>query len=153
MQTNCSLQHLTDKELIDYYHLFLIAHKKSVRFMDRKVNLYDTKNAYNLLRLILQCEQIVINQDLELDKDAELYKSIRRGEWKLEDIKQVFFEKEKILEQKILESDLPNKPDHGKIKALLLNALEIHYGSLREYVRDTAQDTILLNEVRKLLCY
>ncbi len=42
---------------------------------------YDTKFAYHVVRLIGEVEQILVEQDVDLQRDRELLKAIRRGEW------------------------------------------------------------------------
>ena len=69
-----------------------------------------------------------------LSCDREQLKSIRRGEWKEEDIRKWFEEKERGLEQVYLDSKLSHGPDEAKIKALLFDCLEHHYGSLEKCV-------------------
>jgi len=75
--------------------------------------------------------------DLDLTRNREQLKVIRRGEGKLDQLTEYFQDKEKSLEQLYLDSDLQHKPDQGKIKQLLLNCLETHYGSLDGCVNAT----------------
>lgn len=91
---------------------------------------FDVKFATHAIRLLLQCEDILINNDLDLLKNKEILKAIRRGEVPLEDIKKIFSDKEKHLENLYNTSKLPNYPDEDKIKGILLNCLEQFYGSL-----------------------
>jgi hypothetical protein len=91
---------------------------------------FDVKFAYHVVRLLNECEQILIEGDLDLQRNNEQLKAIRRGEWKIEDIEVYFQDKEKQLERIYAESRLPWGPDEAKIKALLVNCLEHHYGSL-----------------------
>ena len=50
---------------------------------------YDTKFAYHVVRLIGEVEQILVEQDVDLQRDRELLKAIRRGEWTEERLRQV----------------------------------------------------------------
>jgi predicted nucleotidyltransferase len=105
---------------------------------------FDTKFAYHVVRLCLQCEQILATGDLNLERDREIYKSIRRGEWTLEQIESWFEEKEKSLETLYANSKLPHGPDEDKIKTLLLECLESHYGSLTDAVKvDVSVETLI----------
>ena len=52
----------------------------------------------------------------------------------MDQIEDFFFRKEKQLEDLYVKSTLQTKPDEVKIKQLLLNCLEIHYGSLGKAV-------------------
>lgn len=92
---------------------------------------YDLKFAYHVIRLICEVEQILTTGDIDLRRDAELLKSIRRGEWTEERVRTWFSDKEKSLESLYTESTaVPYKPDEEAIKQLLLDCLEDHYGSL-----------------------
>lgn len=105
---------------------------------------YDVKFGYHVVRLMLEIEQILTEGDLDLQRNREQLKSIRRGEWPLERLKAYFEEKEVALEQVYLDSKLPYKADEGAIRRLLLQCLEEQYGNLAEVVKkDTSMDALL----------
>jgi predicted nucleotidyltransferase len=112
---------------------------------------YDTKFAYHIIRLIDEVEQILTTGDLDLQRSKEHMKAVRRGEVTEEEIKNYFSQKEKDLEKLYAESTLPHSPDEGKIKTLLLQCLEQHYGSLEKCIvaPDIADQT--LTEIEKLV--
>lgn len=91
---------------------------------------YDLKFAYHVVRLLNEVEMILVEGDLDLLRNREQLKSIRRGEWKLQDIKDYFTNKEKELETLYTNSTLQYSPDEEKIKQLLLDCLEEYYGSI-----------------------
>lgn len=91
---------------------------------------YDLKFAYHVVRLILEVEQILSEQTLDLERNREVLKEIRRGGWKMNQIRQFFQDKEVQLEKLYHDSSLPYKPDEEEIKTLLLECLEEHYGDL-----------------------
>jgi predicted nucleotidyltransferase len=91
---------------------------------------FDVKFAYHVVRLLNEVEQILIEGDLDLQRNREQLKSIRRGEWTKERIEQYFADKERSLEELYTKSTIPYGPDESKIKSLLLKCLEHHYGSL-----------------------
>lgn len=95
---------------------------------------HDTKFLYHVVRLIGEVEQILIYGDLDLQKDNERLKAIRRGEMSFEEVKKWFEVKEKSLEELYNTSKLQYSPDEGKIKQLLIDCLEMHYGSLEKAV-------------------
>jgi predicted nucleotidyltransferase len=95
---------------------------------------YDVKFAYHVVRLLNECEQILTLHDIDLQRDNEQLKTIRRGEVKESEIREWASGKEKTLEELYTKSTLPWGPDEGKIKELLLNCLEHHYGSLDKCV-------------------
>lgn len=96
---------------------------------------YDVKFAYHLVRLLNEVEQILVEGDLDLERNREQLKDIRRGNWKQEDIRNWFDQKERDLEKLYIESKLQHSPDEGKIKTLLLNCLEEYYGSLDKCIQ------------------
>lgn len=91
---------------------------------------YDTKFAYHLIRLMNEAEQILVEGDLDITRGREQLKSIRRGEWTLERLKGYFEEKEISLQEMYNKTELPYKPDEDEIKKILVECLEMHYGSL-----------------------
>ena len=91
---------------------------------------YDVKFAYHVVRLLNEVEQILSEEDLDLQRNREQLKAIRRGEWGIEQVEQYFASKERELETLYTSCKLPARPDEEKLKALLLNCLEQHYGSL-----------------------
>ncbi len=95
---------------------------------------YDLKFAYHVVRLLNEVEMIMIEGDLDLQRNREQLKSIRRGEWTEQQIRDYFTNKEALLEKVYEESKLPYGPDEGKIKQLLLDCLEEHYGSLEKCI-------------------
>lgn len=112
---------------------------------------YDTKFAMHCVRLLLEIEQIMLNCDLSLDRDSETYKSIRKGEWTLEDIQKWVSEKERALESLYVESKLPHSPDEPAIKKILLECLEMHYGSLDAVIHIPTKTEELVNELKLLV--
>jgi uncharacterized protein len=59
---------------------------------------YDVKFAYHIVRLFDEAEQIMLEGDLDLQRSKEAMKSVRRGDWKLEDLKAWVMDKERSLE-------------------------------------------------------
>jgi predicted nucleotidyltransferase len=91
---------------------------------------FDTKFGYHVVRLIGEVEMILLEGDIDLQRNNEQLKAIRRGEWTEERLRSWFAEKESQLERLYAESSLRTVPDEGRIKGLLMNCLEDHYGSL-----------------------
>jgi len=112
---------------------------------------YDVKFAYHAVRLINEVEQILVEGDLDITKNREQLKSIRRGEWKKDDIRGWFEDREKVLGKLYLKSNLQNKPDESLIKELLLNCLEHHYGNLSNCVEIPGKASTCLRQIRALL--
>ena len=91
---------------------------------------YDTKFAYHLVRLVLQCQQILTEHDLDLQRNREVLKAVRRGEWTLEHLSNWWQEQQILTEETYTKSTLRNRPDYALLKSHLFHVLEMHYGSL-----------------------
>lgn len=112
---------------------------------------YDVKFGYHVVRLLNEIEQIMTECDLDLERNREQLKSIRRGEWKLEDIEIYFSNKERELEKLYTESKLRYSPDEGAIKQLLLQCLEHHYGSLDKCVTNLSKAEEQIKKIKEVL--
>lgn len=114
---------------------------------------YDTKFAYHVVRLMSQIEQILTEGDLDLQEKGrrEHMKAIRRGEVAEQDIIEWFNSKEKDLEKLYHSSILPYKPDEPKIKQLLIDCLEHHYGSIEAALTVPDRYQQMIEEIRKIV--
>lgn len=112
---------------------------------------YDIKYAMNLVRLIDEAEQIFTLGDLDLMRNREQLKSIRRGEWSEVEIRDYLDRKEKILEEIYLKSDLPMKPDVLKVKEVLIQCLEYHYQNISDCIMNPDRAGTLINEIKQLI--
>lgn len=106
---------------------------------------YDVKFAYHVVRLLDECEQALTTGDIDLERDRERLKSIRRGEWKENEILEFFKAKEKDLERALANSKLPEEPNEPAIKELLTECLEIHFSNLTGCldIPDQAKEALL----------
>lgn len=116
----------------------------------------DVKFLYHTVRLLLETEQLLEEHDLDLEKNREILKSIRRGEWPLEKVQEFFDDHEKYLRELYEKSTLPYSPNEEAVKALLIHCLEEHYGSLDKFVNmeqvvvsDIQEASNILNRVLK----
>jgi uncharacterized protein len=112
---------------------------------------FDLKFAYHIVRLLNEAEQILTEGDLDLMRNREQLKSIRRGEWTETQIRDYFTRKEAELETLYQESKLPWGPDEEQVKTLLLNCLEEHYGNLEKCIIRPDQAVLALREVHEVL--
>jgi predicted nucleotidyltransferase len=114
---------------------------------------YDVKYAYHLVRLLDECEQILTEGDLNLQRAKEHMKAIRKGEVPEEEVREWFNVKEKELEKiyNAETSPIPYAPDEPKIKKLLLECLEHHYGSLDDCIIEPDAAITALREVQNVL--
>ena len=109
---------------------------------------FDTKFGYHVVRLISEVEMILMEGDIDLRRDNEQLKAIRRGEWTEDRLRAWFAAKESHLERLYAESTLRAVPDEGRIKALLLESLEEHYGSLQGCVVDPDRAVAALRNIQ-----
>lgn len=112
---------------------------------------YDVKFAYHVVRLLNEVEQILTEQTIDLSRNKEQLKAIRRGEWSLAEVEHYFKTKEAALEQSYQQSVLPAKPDVPQIRRLLMQCLEQHYGSLDQCIAEPEMGQQLLSDLKQLL--
>lgn len=143
-----TLSNLTDDELLE---LNSWTETLTKRQLDTVINDYSTKFAYHVVRLLLESEQILMEHDLDIERNAEILKSVRRGEWNEEKLRNWFDEKEKHLEELYTKSTLRHSPDLEAIKELLFNCLEQHYGSLDTAVKREVPIEKLISELKSVL--
>lgn len=124
--TISTLKNLTNEELKTYYLLYKKGLNKTKRFESQKIHNTDLKFLYHLVRLLGEVEQILLEGDLDLERNREQLKAIRRGDWTKERVEDYFETKEKDLESLYLKSNLPHGPDRDKIRDLLFECLEMH---------------------------
>lgn len=114
---------------------------------------FDTKSYYHLYRLAVECEMIMAEYDLEIDRDChrKAMKSIREGLWKPEEIESWFSSHEKVLDKLYESSTIPHSPDVEQIRAFLLECLEAHYGNLSGVVENPQKEKQLLLQIKQLV--
>ncbi len=112
---------------------------------------FDVKQAYHLVRLLDEIEQILTTGDLDLRRSREHLKAIRRGEVLEADIRKFAADKEHELERMYHESDLPHGRDEEAIKQLLLDCLEEHYGSLDGAIVLDNQPVVALRAISEII--
>jgi uncharacterized protein len=157
--TESPLSKLSDESLVFYYDLLKKAPDNlSIRKNRIKEFGTDTKLLYHLLRLLDEAQQLLETGEMDLQRAREAMKSIRRGEWKIEDLISWAQAKEKELDLAFTNCKLPAKADEEAIKKLLIQCLEEHYGNLNAVFQqpDWATSTLrtvdqILNEVRSKL--
>lgn len=113
---------------------------------------YDVKYAYHLVRLLNECEQILLEGDLDLLRGSEQLKAIRRGDWPLETLLAHFDERIATLEKIYPTSNaVPYSPPEDALRELLLECLEHHYGSLARVVERPGKEKAMLDKIRRVL--
>lgn len=112
---------------------------------------YDVKFAYHIVRLMREVEQILVEGDLDLERHREELKSIRRGEWAIEDIENFFNDRQSGLNKAYEDSKLPHGPDVDKIRKLLVDCLEQHFGDISSAVQMIDPALRALNDIESVL--
>jgi predicted nucleotidyltransferase len=92
---------------------------------------YDVKFAYHLVRLLDEIQQILSTGDLDIERNREQLKAIRRGEWSEKKVIEYFEWKEKGLEELANDSNaVPYSPPRDAIRDLLFKCLGMHWQTL-----------------------
>lgn len=145
------LENLSDKELLELYNLYRNEKPDSKRSQLREQFGMDVKYAVHLVRLLGYAEQILMHGDLDLRKDKEHLKAIRRGEVSEADILKWAADKEISLEKLYSESKIRAIPAEKEIKQLLINCLEQHYGSIQNCIVNVDENAVALQKIKKIL--
>ena len=116
---------------------------------------FDVKFAYHVVRLMSEVEEILSERTLTLDKKErrEFLKSIRRGEVSYEEIEEYFKSKEKYLDKLYEESTLPYSYNEKEIKQILVNCLEMKFGSIDGLIKVSNEEDIKesLRDIQKII--
>jgi hypothetical protein len=109
------------------------------------------KFAYHVVRLLYECEQLMLHGDMDMRRDREHLKAIRSGELSESDVRAWASSKEKQLEGLYLSCSLPDQPNEPAVRQLLLECLEEHYGSLESLVAQPDAATEALRAISELV--
>lgn len=143
-----TLSNLSDQELLE---LDFWLGTQTKREVDVLTNGFSTKFAYHIVRLALECEEILTEGNLTLDRNVAVLKAVREGQWTLERLERWFEDKESQLEQAKMDSKLPEGPNLEVLKNLLMQCLEEHYGDLSKAVAKDTSALNVINEVQAVL--
>ena len=138
-----------------YSQLSNLQNKKDITNPKRKELVekfgYDVKFAYQCVRILLEGEQIVKEGTLDIEKNSELLIGIRNGEWTFD-----YFEK--WVQQKLTEyedfqtiSKLPVEIDESIIKSLLMECIEMKYGSISKIQILNPEVSNIINDMQLLI--
>lgn len=113
---------------------------------------YDVKFAYHVVRLLNEIEQIMTEHTIDLQRNREQLKSIRRGEWSVDEIIEFAKTKELELEKVYLDCKLPYSAPTEKIREILMHCLEMHYGSIDKLIKaNSSKNDEIIMKIRDLL--
>lgn len=110
----------------------------------------DVKFAYHTVRLLDEAEQILFEGDIDLQRNREQLKAIRKGEMSVDEIHDWFTSKEKQLEELYHKSTIPHGPDWQFGRQLLMDVIEYHYGSISVAIQDN-KTAAILREMQELV--
>lgn len=91
---------------------------------------YDCKGAYHVIRLLLECEQILKDNFLDLESNSELLISIRKGEVPKQDFINISQQKRKDIDLLFTNSKLRDKTDPILMRKILVKSLKMYHGNL-----------------------
>jgi predicted nucleotidyltransferase len=111
----------------------------------------DTKYCYHLVRLLLECEDLLRDGTMDIKRHREQLKAIRRGEYTLEKIHELMQGKMNDLETLRNKSVLPPNVDQKAIRNLLIQCLEIQYGDLSKAVTVPSSAEDALRDIKELI--
>ena len=88
----------------------------------------DVKMAYQVLRLLCYLEQILTVGDIDLRRDKEEWKAMKRGEWgSKEKFLSEFDKRMRYVEDLMKKSDLPDQPRKDELRNLLDGFIKEYY--------------------------
>lgn len=94
---------------------------------------YDTKNAAHLIRLLRMSIEFLTDGELYVEReDATQLLDIKKGQWKLEEVKKEADRLFKLADMAYVKSDLPKKPNMELIIPLLVGIVEMHQTDMRD---------------------
>ena len=89
---------------------------------------YDVKNAAHLIRLLNMCIEALGDGQLRVFReDNAIYKSIKRGEWKLAKVKEEANSLFRLAKLAYVNSPLQPLPNYQRAQALVMEILEEHF--------------------------
>lgn len=143
-----TLEILSDEELLELDRWMGSLTKRD---HDTIINSFSTKFGYHVVRLVLQAEQILVEHDLDLERNREILKAIRRGEWTEDKLRGWFDNKEGHLEELYAKSTLQHTPNESSIKQLLLDCLEHHHGTIDDAVKREVPVDRMISELKAII--
>jgi predicted nucleotidyltransferase len=82
---------------------------------------YDCKNAAHCIRLLKMGIEYLMTGELKVARpDAKWLLEIKKGQWKLEDVKEEATRLFKLADEALVKSNIPSKPDFDKIEQLVI---------------------------------
>jgi len=109
---------------------------------------YDIKMSYHTLRLMDQLDQILTTNDIDLMRNKEECKLMRKGEWGNFDRFDLEFQRRMSkLDDLVIKSNLSQFPNQAELKTLLQELLEEHYGSIDNFTQNRFTEYVSAKDV------
>lgn len=112
---------------------------------------YCVKSAYHVVRLMLEAEMALNEGDLDLERHREQLKFVRDGGYTLEELGKWFHSKEIELTKNHTDSKLPLLTDLNRIRILLYECLDMHFGSLNMVQNTSVEAVEILEKIKRLV--
>lgn len=112
---------------------------------------YDVKSAYHIVRLMLEAEMVLLEGDLDLERNREQLKFVREGGYTKDEIREWILHKEKEITTAYTHSKLPTQADFFHIQTMLRECLEITFGSMHDISSPSAEMVETLEKIRRLV--
>lgn len=90
---------------------------------------YDTKAAMHCYRLLLECEQLLNESNLRLDKNKDILLSIKKGNYSLDEVRNMIKKKDQEIKELYLriKDIFKIRNDKTKIRDLLVECIKMTY--------------------------
>ena len=89
---------------------------------------YDSKNLMHTIRLLTMAEEIAAQNLIKVKRDdRDFFLKIKSGFYSYDELLQMAEDKMKNIEESFAKSNLPNRPDPGKIEQLLISIRKEFY--------------------------
>ena len=113
---------------------------------------WDVKYGMHLVRLLLSARDLLAEGDLDIKRYSQELRNIRNGEVSKEEVFAKFDFYKKELDNLYITSKLPQTPRYPEIKKILLECLEMQYGSLDKLISPPESREIdVLRQMKALL--
>lgn len=148
------LENFSDEDLLKLKSIYDDEHMGNInRMSGLAIHNFDIKFSYHLVRLLLEAEQIANEHTLDIERNREVLKTIRNGEWTLEQLIKWFDAKVIQIEECYAKSTLRNTPDEEAIKNVLIECLEMTYGDISSFskIENEESDNKLLSDLKQLI--
>jgi hypothetical protein len=121
-----NIENLSNEELLNID--FKLTRRNSTRNDIIISNLYDTKAASHVIRLYLECLELMIEKTLTFPlPQNNLVRDIKLGKYSLDEVLSKAEHLEKLVDEAYLKTSLPNAPDFNFLNDFQIQLLEEYW--------------------------